>query len=129
MELNDEILEVPNGVSREEILNQMLKAGPGLSADPFVQSCYWEKIISLESWETAFYPPPPSTQNELYALAFNQWGLKGYPTSLFWYKKALWLFSLGQKQEARKCLLKARSLDPSLSDPAETSTENSTKNF
>ena len=120
MELNDEILEVPNGVSREEILDQMLKAGPGLSADPFIQSCYWEKIISMESWESAFYPPPPSTQNELYALAFNQWGLKGYQTSLFWLKKSLWLFSLNQKQEAQKCLLKARSLDPSLADPAET---------
>jgi hypothetical protein len=51
-----QIWNLSDGKSWQPVLKGLLDAYPGLPKDPFIQSCFFEKLLFDYSWEKTFHP-------------------------------------------------------------------------
>jgi hypothetical protein len=56
MNLDEQFVDNPSGKSRDFLLKQMMEFYPSLPKDPFIQSCYFQKLFYLYSAEKTFNP-------------------------------------------------------------------------
>ena len=55
-EADSRIIHLSDGKSRREVLEGLGEAYQGYPRDPFLQSCYFEKLLYNYSWEKTFHP-------------------------------------------------------------------------
>jgi len=56
MNLDEQFVDNPSGKSRDFLLEQMVDIYPSLTKDPFIQSCFFQKLFYLYSAEKTFNP-------------------------------------------------------------------------
>jgi hypothetical protein len=93
---------LPNGLSRRAIRERLLQNRNTLPPDPFLQSCFWEKILENEVWEAVFHPEDRSLNDEDLGEALEEWGKKVYRTDSFYRTKAIWLSSVENIKKPEK---------------------------
>ena len=99
---NDAYVNFPGryyGILRDNLV----QAHPAFQTDPFLESCYWEKLADLD-FRVSLFKDPEKPIGDL-----EQGVKKGYGAAHLYYKLAVFHLLLGEKDRARACLLKARS--------------------
>ncbi|HEV2352890.1 MAG TPA: hypothetical protein VGR89_01495, partial [Puia sp.] len=54
--LSYQILVAPNGQSRQPVLKELLEAYPSFPKDPYLQACFFEKLLFNYTAEKTFHP-------------------------------------------------------------------------
>jgi hypothetical protein len=98
-EVNDQILNMTDGLQRKPVLERLLQNRDTLSPDPFLQTFYWEKILRLQVWEAVFHPEDESVTDVSLKDSLDEWGRKGYHTAGYERRKSLWLSAMGKKDK------------------------------
>ncbi len=73
-----QILDLPNGKARRPILENLLEFHPRVPEDPFLQSCYFEKLVFNYSWEKTFHPEDDGTVWNNFSPVLRRSLEKGY---------------------------------------------------
>jgi hypothetical protein len=111
-EINLETVDIPTGISHQVILEKMLRAYPLIPEDPFLQSCYFEKMVFNYSSEKVFHPKDTwanwSNFSEVFRISF----FKSYQDVELCEKYGRLLAVEGQKTEAKRIFEKALRLFP-----------------
>lgn len=55
-DLSYQVLVAPNGQSRQPVLKELLGAYPGFPKDPYLQACFFEKLLFNYTAEKTFHP-------------------------------------------------------------------------
>ncbi len=92
------ILNFRTGSSQENALDLLRRAYASIGRDPFLQSCFWEKVYVRQAAANN-----PSGMLE----ALNRGLQKGYPLAQFYNDKGMLLAQAGRAAEARECFQKA----------------------
>jgi hypothetical protein len=110
--INWEILDLANGRPRTQVLMDLLNFYPKIPDDPFLQSCFFEKLVFNYTWEKTFYPEDSQANWSNFSEIFHDTFAKCYPDVVLYEKFGRLLAVEGQKEEARGIFEKALKLSP-----------------
>ncbi len=111
-EINLESVDIPTGKPHQAVLEKMLQAYPSIPSDPFLQSCYFEKLAFNFSWENTFFPGDNWANWNNFSETFHQSFGKSYQDATLCEKYGKLLAVEGEKAEAKKIFQKAQKLSP-----------------
>ncbi len=111
-ELNLESADIPTGKSHQAVLEKFLRAYPQVPADPFLQSCYFEKLVYNFSWENTFNPEDTWTNWKNFSDIFQKSFEKSYRDAELCEKYGHLLAVEGEDDRAKKMLERAVKLAP-----------------
>lgn len=110
--INLRIIALPNGRPRREILERLVSFYPSVPDDPFLQSCFFEKMLFNHSWEKTFHPEDPGAEGEDVTAILKRSFEKGYRDLVLCEKYGRLLATQGKNAEARKAFNAALRLSP-----------------
>ena len=110
--LNFRIMDLANGKSRLDILKDMVASYDRVPRDPFLQSCYFEKLLFNYSWEKTFYPEESWTNWDHFSIIFTNCFDRSSQDLVLCEKYGRLLASEGQIIQSRVMLEKALVLSP-----------------
>src|SRR5579871_2173287 len=109
---NFQAMDLPNGKGRVPLLADMARVYPSVPADPFLQSCFFEKLLYNYAWETTFYPGEAGSDWPRFSPLFRASFDRSYQDLELCEKFGRLLALEGQKQEAKAVFQKALKLSP-----------------
>lgn len=110
--INFQIMDTPNGRSRKKILEILLNLYPSVPKDPFLQSCFFEKLLFNYSWEKTFYPHNGEPDWPVFSGTFRRSFDLGYQDLELCEKYGRLLATEGRKSEAAHVFKEALALSP-----------------
>jgi hypothetical protein len=107
-----EILDLANGRSRSAVLKDLTALSSSLNEDPFLRSCFFEKLAFNYSWEKTFHPEDLTTNWGVYGRLFEQCMSKGVQDAELYEKFGKLLVMEGKWDEAQAAFQKALKFYP-----------------
>ena len=111
-QVNARILDIPSSQDRREVLREWLAFYPSVPRDPFLQSCFFEKLLFNYSWEKAFHPEDRWADWAEFSGVFHRSFAQSYQDVVLCGKFGRLLASEGRKEESRRVFGKALRLSP-----------------
>jgi hypothetical protein len=111
-DINWEETNLVNGKSREKVLRDLLVLYPRIPQDPFLQSCFLEKLTYQFSWENTFYPEDTWTNWKNFSGVFQESFNQSYQDAELCEKYGHLLAVEGDDAGAKKIFQKAMKLSP-----------------
>jgi len=110
--VNFQLIDSPAGRSHGPILKDLLELYPSVPTDPFLQSCFFEKLTFVYSWEKTFHPEDSWTDWDRFSGTFRHSFEKGYQDTVLCEKFGRLLLTEGKVEEARGMFKRALRQDP-----------------
>ncbi len=105
-------LNRPTGTDYGGVIEALKQTHPWVVGDPFLESCYWEKLYYLHLQNRAFGDQKVS-ENLAGSLEAVRSGLRyGYPAAHLYNELGTYLLMMGKKGEARKAFQDALKANP-----------------
>lgn len=111
-EINMKILDLADGDPRSAILADLLALYPRVPNDPFLQSCFFEKLVFNYTWEKTFHPEDIWADWANFSAVFHASFARSYQDPALCEKFGRLLAVEGQTAEAKKVFQKALKLSP-----------------
>ncbi len=111
-QINLETADIPTGIPHRAVLEKILRAHPSIPEDPFLQSCYFEKLVYNYTWEKTFHPEDTWTNWSNFSETFRDSFLKSFQDVELCEKYGRLLAVENQKLEAKQIFEKALKLMP-----------------
>ncbi len=110
--LNFKAMDFPNGRSQRPLLEYLLGLYARTPNDPFLQSCYFEKLSYHYTWEKNFHPEDAWASWEVFGPLFQKSFQRSYQNGNLCEKYARLLAMEGKIPEARKVFMQALKIYP-----------------
>jgi hypothetical protein len=111
-QINLQIMDLPNGAPLRGILKNLLDFYPRVPNDPFIQSCFFQKLVFNYTSEKTFHPQDTWTNWQNFSGTFQQSFGNGYQDVVLCEKYGRLLASEGKLDQARWMFLKALKQNP-----------------
>jgi hypothetical protein len=111
MNLDEQFVDNPSGKSRDFLLKQMMEIYPSFPKDPFIQSCYFQKLFYLYSAEKTFNPEDTWCSYSNFSNLFHSSYENSYKKSTL-SAQLLGLFILEHREEEAGNLMKKLKQNP-----------------
>ena len=112
LELDARLMDIPSSQNRRAVLEQLLAFYPSVPGDPYLQSCFFEKLLYHYSWEKSFHPEDPGADWADFSAVFQRSFAQSYQDVVLCGKFGRLLAAEGSKAEARRVFAKALRLSP-----------------
>ncbi|MGH7739584.1 MAG: hypothetical protein ACREL1_05505, partial [bacterium] len=105
-------INTPTGQPETRVLQNLLKLYASVPDDPFLQSCFFEKLFFYYSFEKTFYPEDSQTNFKNFGGVLKKSFEKSLRDWVVREKYAGFLYLSGRSQEARRILEPALRSNP-----------------